>query len=56
MIIGSPGPEKGPKMAKKEAARSDPDRLRATRGNIYGTPAATSAKVRHAADTINSTA
>lgn len=45
---------KGLKRAKKEAARSDPDRLSATWGNIYGTPAATSAKIRHAADTINS--
>lgn len=47
-----PGPKKGPKRAKKEAAQSDPDRLSATRGNTYGTPAATSAKVRHAADSV----
>lgn len=30
-------------MAKKEAARSNPDRLGASRGNIYGTPAARTA-------------
>ena len=30
---------------QKEAARSDPDRLSATWGNIYGTPAARIAKI-----------